>query len=203
MNDPRTTAYALNQLQGTEREKFESDLANDPLLQRDLLAACEITDALGEVAEEPGEGLEPQAREKLLRAIAANQEAFRARRKIVRFAIPVSLAAAASIAVLLWVSGGTATQEHPVAAARVPEAAGLARGAGTAAPEAVFTFNGDGQLSQSRLNPAGRIIALSANGKAAKEFRAQMMLTSNLNGVQVSKRSLLSDEKIQLLGIAP
>lgn len=107
MNDPRTTAYALNELQGTEREKFESDLANDPLLQRDLLVACELTDALGEVAEEPVEGLEPQAKEKLLRAIAANQKAFRARRKIVRFAVPVSLAAAASIAVLLWVMGET------------------------------------------------------------------------------------------------
>ena len=123
MNDPRITAYALNELQGAEREKFEADLAGTQHLQRDLLAACEMTDALGEVAEEPGEGLEPQARARLLREIIANQEAFRARRKIIRFAVPASLAAAAAIALLLLVSGGTTTQKPAVAAARAPGAA--------------------------------------------------------------------------------
>jgi len=121
MNDPRITAYALNELQGAEREKFEADLANEQHLQRDLLAACEITDALGEASEEPGEGLDPQARARLLREVVANQQAFRARRKIIRFAVPASLAAAASIALLLLVSGGTTTQKPAVAAARAPE----------------------------------------------------------------------------------
>ena len=121
MNDPRITAYALNDLQGSEREKFEADLATDPHLQRDLLAACELTDALGEVTEEPREGLEPRARERLLREIVSNQEAFRARRKIIRFAVPASLAAAASIALLLLVSGGITTQKPAVAAARAPD----------------------------------------------------------------------------------
>ena len=123
MNDPRITAYALNELQGTEREKFEADLATDPHLQRDLLAACELTDALGEVTKEPSEGLEPRAKERLLREIVANQKTFRARRKIIRFAVPASLAAAASIALLLLVSGGTTTQKPAVAAASVPEVA--------------------------------------------------------------------------------
>jgi len=123
MNDPRITAYALNELQGSEREKFEADLATNPNLQRDLLTACEITDALGEVTEEPSEGLEPQARVRLLRDIVANQQTFRARRKIIRFAMPASLAAAASIALLFFVSGGTTTQKPAVAAARAPEIA--------------------------------------------------------------------------------
>jgi len=124
MNDPRITAYALNELQGAEREKFEADLASGQHLQRDLLAACEITDAVGEVTEEPSEGLDPQARARLLREAIANQQSFRARRKIIRFAVPASLAAAASIALLLLVSGGTTTQKPAVAAARAPEVAG-------------------------------------------------------------------------------
>ena len=128
MNDPRITAYALNELQGTEREKFEADLATDPHLQRDLLAACELTDALDEVTKEPSEGLEPRAKERLLREIVANQETFRARRKIIRFAVPASLAAAASIALLLLVSGGTTTQKPAVAAASVPEDKGSVPG---------------------------------------------------------------------------
>jgi len=121
MNDPRITAYALNELQGAEREKFEADLAGTQNLQRELLAACEITDALGEVTEEPGEGLDPQARARLLREVIANQQAFRARRKIIRLAVPASLAAAASIAVLLLVPGGKTTQEPAmVAGAETP-----------------------------------------------------------------------------------
>lgn len=122
MNDPRITAYALNELQGAEREKFEADLASEQHLQRDLLATCEITDALGEVAKEPSEGLDPQARARLLREAIANQQNFRARRKIIRFAVPASLAAAAAIALLLLVSGGTTTQKPAVAAARAPGA---------------------------------------------------------------------------------
>ena len=122
MNDPRITAYALNELQGAEREKFEVDLAGEQHLQRALLAACEVTDALGELTQEPNEGLDPQARARLLREIIANQQAFRARRKIIRFAVPASLAAAASIALLLLVSGGTSTQNTAVAAARAPGA---------------------------------------------------------------------------------
>lgn len=125
MNDPRITAYALNELQGADREKFESDMASEPSLQHDLLAACELTDALGEVAQEPSEGLDSQARAQLLREAIANQQSFRARRKIIRFAVPASLAAAASIALLLLVSGGTTTRKPAVAAASAPEVAGL------------------------------------------------------------------------------
>ena len=117
MNETRITDYAMNELQGEEREKFEADLAADPRLQADLHAASRVADGLAQVMSEPGEGLEPRAREKLLRAIAENQQALRQRRKIVPFALPISLAAAASIAVLLLVTGGETTPEPAVAAA--------------------------------------------------------------------------------------
>jgi hypothetical protein len=164
MNDPRITAYALNELHGAEREKFETDLARDTGIQSGLQEESEVVGALGQVMTEPAEGLEAGARADLLRAMAANQEAFRARRKMVRFAVPVSLAAAASIAVLLWVAGGTTPQRPAVAAADgaevaedsfAPQAAKVNRGlsAGFRAKiksnKATFTFRGDGQLSAS------------------------------------------------------
>jgi len=169
MNDKRITDYALNELQGDEREKFESDLAADQRLQNDLLASSRVVDGLAQIMSEPGEGLEPRAREKLLRAIAENQQALRQRRKIVRFAVPISLAAAASIAVLLLVVGGKTTQGPAVAAAREPgseklstsEIQGVANdgqpvtasglsGAFTAqinSKRQVLVFKGDGSLS--------------------------------------------------------
>lgn len=169
MNDPRITAYALNELQGTERDKFESDLAGEPQLQRDLLAACELTDALDAISGKPREGLEAGARDRLLREIAANQRTFRARRKIVRFAVPVSLAAAASIAVLLLISGGRTTQGSAVAAA--------ASGGETAAGERVFVLSdsakgasGDGQASGRFTNitvPQKRVMPWDAKALGA------------------------------------
>lgn len=116
MNETRTTDYALNELQADEREKFESDLAVDQRLQNDLLASSRVADGLAQIMSDPGEGLEPQTREKLLRAIVENQQALRQRRKIVRFAVPITLAAAASIAVLLLIVGGKTTQGSAVAA---------------------------------------------------------------------------------------
>jgi anti-sigma factor RsiW len=139
MNKTNTTSYALNELHGSERDAFERDLAADAELQSELQATSRVADALEQIMVEPHEGLEPQAREHLLRAIAENQRIFHQRRKIVRFAVPVSLAAAASIAVLLLVTGGKTTQEPAMAAAAaggrvfVPsDSASLASGA---APE--------------------------------------------------------------------
>lgn len=142
MNDPRITAYALDELHGTDREQFEAELASGQNLQNELLAACKVTDALDQVSDPPREGLEPQARARLLREISANQENFRARRKIIRFAVPVSLAAAASIAVLLLVSGGTTTQNPAVAAARVPEGGDAATGTLVFLPEDAAKISG-------------------------------------------------------------
>ena len=121
MNKTHTTAYALNELHGSERDTFERELAGDAELQRALQSTSRVADALEQIMVEPREGLEPQARERLIRAITENQMIFQQRRKIVRFAVPVSLAAAASIAVLLLVTGGKTTQEPAMAAAAAGE----------------------------------------------------------------------------------
>ena len=183
MKETQMTAYALNELQGDEREKFESDLASDQDLQRELESASRVADGLAQVMSERGEGLEPQARAKLLRAIVENQEAFRQRRKIVRFAVPVSLAAAASIAVLLWVSGGTTTQGPAVAAADGAELRGLSGGftANISSSKATFTFRGNGQLS----SPTNSVqVAERSEGSAAPTaaFRVVGIRTTHLTG---------------------
>jgi len=116
MNETHITAYALNELHGNERETFEADLAADAELQRELQATSTLADSLENVMAEPREGLDPRAKERLIRLIEENQKNFQRRRKIVRFAVPASLAAAASIAVLLLVPGGKTTQEPAMAA---------------------------------------------------------------------------------------
>ena len=218
------TAYALNELQGHERDQFESDLAADELLQRELASASRVADGLAQVMTEPREGLEPRAREKLLRAIAANQEALRTQRKVVRWAMPISLAAAASIAVLLWVTGGMTTQGPAVAAAdgaedpgAAPEA-GVSRGlsGGFAAklqPEkAVFTFRGNGELSSPsnagedrfRIHgirtdyKAGRIITMSESARVAQELRDDAGLS--LTSPAVRMKPLIWDDELTRWG---
>lgn len=117
MNETRITDYALNELQGDERERFESDLATNESLQTELQAASGVVDSLTLVMSEPSEGLEPQARERLLLAIAENQRALRHRGKLTRLVVPFSLAAAASITLLMLVLGGKTAQEPVVTAA--------------------------------------------------------------------------------------
>jgi anti-sigma factor RsiW len=222
MNDARITDYALNELQAEEREKFESDLAADQSLQTELHASSRVADGLAQIMSEPGEGLEPQARAKLLRAIAENQEAFRKRRKIARFALPVSLAAAASIAVLLWVTGGTTTQQPPeVAAANRGLSGGFV--AKISSNKDSFTFRGNGQLSgpsntvqvtaqsEDSAQPttpfrvsgirttylngaAGRTISMSESGRAALEMRADAGLS--LSSPAVRMKPLIWDDEL-------
>jgi len=196
MNTTNITAYALNELHGGERESFESALAADQSLQGELVSASRVADALAQVMTEAGEGLEPQARETLLQAIAQNQKAFQQRKKIVRLAVPISLAAAASIAVLLWVTGGMTTQGPAVAAAdgaRVvenpptPQAAMVHRGltGGFAAKisegKAVVAFRGDGQV----LNPANPVevsIRPSNSNEMSAPFQIHGIRTTYLAG---------------------
>lgn len=213
MNETRTTDYALNELQGDEREKFESDLAADQRLQNDLLASSRVADGLAQIMSEPGEGLEPQTREKLLRAIVENQQALRQRRKVVRFAVPIALAAAASIAVLLLVVGGKTTQGTAVAAAREPgpeklstsEIQGFAKdgqpvtasglsGAFTAqinSKRQVFVLKGDGSTSK-----------LSTNYSPQSAPQISQRAESKTNGIR--ERSLIwpSPETVGL-GVSP
>jgi anti-sigma factor RsiW len=177
MKETQITAYALNELQGDERDEFESDLAADQKLQGELASASRVADGLAQAMSEPGEGLDPHAREKLLRAIAANQEALRTQRKVVRFVIPISLAAAASIAVLLWVTGGMTTHQPAMTAAERGSNHGLSSGftAGISAKNDVVASSGDGQLGS-----VGRTINKSESARLAQEFRedANLSLTS-------------------------
>ena len=183
MNETRITDYALNELQGDEREKFESDLAADQRLQTDLHAASRVADGLAQILSEPGEGLEPRAREKLLRAITENQQALRQRRKIVRFAVPISLAAAASIAVLLLVAGGKTTQGPAVAAADGP------------ATTQKQSFRIDGIRTTYA---EGRTITMSESARVAQELREDAGLS--LTSPAVRMKPLIWDEDLTRLG---
>ena len=192
MKDTRTTAYALNELQGNEREKFESDLAADRNLQHELSSASRVADGLAQVMGEPVEGLEPRAREKLLRAMAANQEAWRAQRKAVRWAMPVSMAAAASIAVLLWITGGMTPQGPAMTAA-----GGERSGSGGLAAEA----GPGGEIGSFRTtDAAGRTIHLSESARAAREMRAQGSLS--LTSPAVRTKSPLWNNDLPMWGDA-
>lgn len=191
MNETRITAYALNELPGGERDRFESDLASDQNLQSELASASRVADGLAQVMSEPGEGLEPEAREKLLRAIGQNQEALRQRRKILRLAMPVSLAAAASIAVLLWVAGGMTTQQPAVAAD--------GEGAPMSAPARPEMAGGSGNGLPSDSGPfSARTIRLSESARAAQQMREQgsLSLTSPL----VRTKTLLWNDGLPMWG---
>lgn len=190
MKETDMTAYALNELQGDERDKFESDLASDQDLQRALESASRVADGLVQVMSEPGEGLEPQEREKLLRAIAENQQAFRQRRKIVRLAVPASLAAAASIAVLLWVTGGKTTQGPAMAAADGAVSTDLS---GDSA-EPMGSFRVAGIRTIDPAGAAGRTINVSESGRAAMEMRADAGLS--LTSPAVRMRPLIWDDEL-------
>jgi hypothetical protein len=197
MKETQITAYALNELQGNERNEFESALAADQKLQGELASASRVADGLAQAMSEPGEGLEPQAREKLLRAIVANQEALRAQRKGVRFAIPISLAAAASIAALLWVTGGMTTHEPAMTAAGalqnkvVPTNQIENFAARIPVEQSVFTFEGSGKLSTNSFALAdSKVVSLSENAKAPHQASAQgTMNTSNPGAIRI--RSLI------------
>ena len=198
MNDPRITAYALNEMRGDEREKFEFDLAADTRTQTDLQQATEVVGALGQVMTQPGEGLEPQAREKLLREIAQNQKMFQRRRKIVRFAVPVALAAAASIVVLLWVSGGKTTQGPAMAAADGAQVSGdgnLSIPVGPDSAESTVSSQVRGIDSSSG---AGRTIRMSESGRAAWEMRADTNFS--LTSPAVRMKPLIWDEELPRWG---
>lgn len=196
MKDTRITAYALNELRGDERDKFESDLAGDAGLQGELASASRVADGLAQVMSEPGEGLEPRAREQLLRAIAENQQAFRQRRKMARFAVPVSLAAAASIAVLLWVSGGKTAQAPAVPAADGGGVECVLSGASEGSGEPVKWVSASGEAPEA--TTAGRTFRLSDRAQVLAATRLENNIS--MTGVPVRVKPLLWDEQLQRLG---
>lgn len=187
MKEIEITAYALNELQKEDRDNFETGLAGDAELQSELHSVTRVADALEQIMVEPAEGLEAGAREQLLRTMTANQEAFRARRKIVRLAVPVSLAAAASIAVLLWVAGGTIPQRSAVAAADGVEQSSVSKA--PLAPEVQGI-----RASYS----SGRTISMSESARVAQELRADAGLS--LTSPTVRMKPLIWDDDLTRLG---
>jgi len=187
MKEIEITAYALNELQKEDRDNFETGLAGDADLQSELHSVTRVADALEQIMAEPAEGLEAGAREQLLRTMTANQEAFRARRKIVRFAVPVSLAAAASIAVLLWVAGGTTPQGSAVAAAD-----GAEQPIASKAPLAPEVQGIRASYS------SGRTISMSESARVAQELRADAGLS--LTSPTVRMKPLIWDDDLTRLG---
>ncbi len=95
MNDPRITSYALGELEGQAREDFERELAASDDLQKQLEETIHLAEVLGTLRM-PTEQLEPATRSALLDECAKNQ-ARRRKGKILRFVVPIGLAAAASI----------------------------------------------------------------------------------------------------------
>lgn len=102
MNDPRITSYALGELEGQAREDFERELAASDDLQKQLNETINLAEALGALPM-PTEQLEPETRSALLDECAKNQ-ARRRKSNILRFAVPISLAAAASLVALAVVT---------------------------------------------------------------------------------------------------
>ena len=99
MSDTRFTDYALGELTGSAREKFERELAKSDSLQaelNDIIAMASELDRLPKSAE----GLDPKARIDLLHACARNQAELQRNKKLLRWFIPLGLAAAASVTFL-------------------------------------------------------------------------------------------------------
>ncbi len=96
MNDPRITSYALGELEGPDREAFKRELAASDDLQKHLNETINLTKALGALPM-PNEQLEN--RSALLEQCAKNQSR-RRKTNILRLAVPISLAAAASLVVV-------------------------------------------------------------------------------------------------------
>ena len=56
MKEIEITAYALNELQKEDRDNFETGLAGDAELQRELHSVTRVADALEQIMAEPAEG---------------------------------------------------------------------------------------------------------------------------------------------------
>ena len=103
MSDTRFTDYALGELTGSAREKFERELAKSDSLQaelNDIITMASKFDRMPKSAE----GLDPKARIDLLHACEENQAAFRRKKTLIRWAAPLGLAAAASLIFLPYLT---------------------------------------------------------------------------------------------------
>ena len=128
MNTTDCIDYALGEMHGERREAFEQALADSTELQQELKETIALFGTLQRVSKST-EGFDSARRERLLAACQKNIAARKQRSNIIRFAIPLSLAAIILITLTIgFLSPGT----HPpseLVAVPVPAA--------TATPDAV------------------------------------------------------------------
>jgi hypothetical protein len=92
--------YTLGEMRGLSREDFERELAESAPLLQSLQETSDWLETLRQLSN-PVETLDPERREFLLAACRANIASRKRRSKIIRFAVPLSLAALALFAFLL------------------------------------------------------------------------------------------------------
>ncbi len=136
MSDTRTTDYALGELTGGARDEFERELAVSDALQVELTDTIKMVTTLGYLPPST-ECFDAKVRSDLLRACEENQAAFRRKKTLIRWGVPLGLAAAASVIFLpnmihrsvptVWESSqqksssGTAYYEPVTSKSRKPE----------------------------------------------------------------------------------
>jgi Ca-activated chloride channel homolog len=96
MNDPRITAYALGDLDDPAREEFEQELAASDALQYELAEVGKMVHSLRALPA-PADGFDLGQRADLLAQCAHNLGAVSRRRKIIRLAVPLAIAALVSV----------------------------------------------------------------------------------------------------------
>ena len=122
MNNPDCIDYALGELHGERRDAFERALASSTALQQELQETIALIGTLQQVSQS-SEGLEDAQRERLLATCRKNINARKHRSTIIRFVIPLSLAALAAIALILGVLTPTTNQPQvEVVALQTPDA---------------------------------------------------------------------------------
>ena len=99
MNDTRTTDYALGELTGGARNDFERELAVSDALQVELTDTIKMVTTLGHLPPST-ECFDAKVRSDLLRACEENQAALQRKKTIIRWGVPLGMAAAASVAFL-------------------------------------------------------------------------------------------------------
>lgn len=98
--------YAFGELHGKRRDDFEHALASSPELQQELHETIALMDSLRDVAKST-DSLAPDQRERLISQCQKNVASRRLASKVIRFALPLSLAAVVAIALIF---GGVSTQ---------------------------------------------------------------------------------------------
>ena len=122
MNNTDCIDYALGELHGERRDAFEQALADSTELQQELQETIALLGTLQQVSQS-SEGLEDAQRERLLATCRKNIAARKQRSTIIRFVIPLSLAALAAIALVLgMLIPGTQQPQGEVVALPTPDA---------------------------------------------------------------------------------